>query len=340
MASPTAEIISLNSALESPQWESKLDLIKKTVANGATNDELELFLYHAKRSGLDPLARQIYFVKRKGRGTIQVGIDGLRLVADRTGQYAGNDDAEFTGETDRGYPAKAKVTVYKMIQGQRCAFSATARWDEYYPGDEQGFQWRKMPHVMLAKCAEALALRKAFPADLSGLYVHEEMEQADRLAPEPRPAQAREEVVDAEVLEGESLVKAAQKTLGTKAPKAAPAIEAKAETKSVASPEGKKAFGYAPERWPLPKMFTDPMTESQGKMMAAKARERDIPEEAVEPLRKLILTTYSVGVGSSKGNASLFIDWLINAEDESIDEALNAVEHPAEQFSLDVPDAE
>jgi phage recombination protein Bet len=333
MSSPTAEIISLNSALESPQWESKLDLIKKTVANGATNDELDLFLYHAKRSGLDPLARQIYFVKRKGRGTIQVGIDGLRLVADRTGQYAGNDDAEFTGETERGYPAKAKVTVYKMVQGQRCAFSATARWDEYYPGDEQGFQWRKMPHVMLAKCAEALALRKAFPADLSGLYVHEEMEQADRPAPAPNA------VIDAEVLEGSDLVKAAEKTLGAKAPKSASAsAQPKAEPKSTASPEGKKAYGYVPERWPLPKMFSDPMTESQGKMMGAKARERDIPEEALEPLRKLILSTYGVGTGHSKGNASLFIDWLINAEDESIDKALNAVEHPAEQFSLDVPE--
>jgi phage recombination protein Bet len=165
---------------ENPEWETKLELIKKTVANGATNDELELFLYQAKRSGLDPLARQIYFVKRKGRGTIQVGIDGLRLVAERSGNYAGSDDAELAGMTEQGYPESAKVTVYKMVQGQRCAFSATARWGEYYPGDEQGFQWRKMPCVMLSKCAEALALRKAFPADLSGLYVHEEMDQAGK----------------------------------------------------------------------------------------------------------------------------------------------------------------
>jgi hypothetical protein len=70
------------------------------------------------------------------------------------------------------------VTVYKMIAGQRCPFTATARWDQYYPGDSQGFMWRKMPHLMLGKCAEGLALRKAFPAELAGAYVKEEMDQA------------------------------------------------------------------------------------------------------------------------------------------------------------------
>ncbi|RYG36371.1 hypothetical protein EON81_10020, partial [bacterium] len=161
-----------------PEWEGKTELIRRTVAAGATNDELELFLHMARRSGLDPLARQIHFVKRRGRGVVQVGIDGLRLTADRTGLDAGNEDPEFFGSTDTGYPGKAKVTVYKLVAGLRCAFTASARWDEYYPGDEQGFMWRKMPSTMLGKCAEALALRKAFPADLSGLFIHEEMEQA------------------------------------------------------------------------------------------------------------------------------------------------------------------
>ncbi len=161
-----------------PTWESHVDLIRRTVAQGASPDELRLFLYTAKRAGLDPLARQIYYVRRQGKGTVQVSIDGLRLIADRTGRYAGGDAAEFLGETDAGMPAIARVTVYKMVGGVRCPFSATARWEEYYPGESQGFTWRKMPHTMLAKCAEALALRRAFPADLSGLYVHEEMAQA------------------------------------------------------------------------------------------------------------------------------------------------------------------
>lgn len=266
---------------EERKWEGKLELIKRTVANGASSDELDLFLYQAKRAGLDPLARQIYFVKRKGRGTIQVGIDGLRLIADRTGLYAGNDDAVFENE-DNGLPSRATVTVYKIVQGQRCPFSATARWQEYYPGDDQGFQWRRMPHVMLAKCAEALALRKAFPMELSGLYVHEEMEQADRQASVEQPS-------------GDDI---------------------------------RTAFGYGPSRWPSGKMFSSPVTESQAKMVGTKARERGVPEEQLPFLRSAVLKAYGVAEDNSKGNASLFIDWLMNASEEAMQEALaSAMEH-------------
>lgn len=153
----------------------QVGLIKRTIAAGATDDELALFLRQCRRTGLDPFARQIYCVKRQGKMTIQVGIDGFRLIADRSAQYAGNDDPVFDNEEK---PRKATVTVYKIVGGVRCDFTATARWDQYYPGDSQGFMWKKMPHLMLGKCAEALALRKAFPAELSGLYITEEMQQA------------------------------------------------------------------------------------------------------------------------------------------------------------------
>lgn len=153
----------------------KRALIKQTVAQDANDLELEFFLYNAQRFGLDPLARQIYFIKRKNKGTIQTGIDGFRLIADRTGAYAGNDDPVFTYD-DSPFPVSATVTVWKIVQGQRCPFTATALWAEYKP--DQDHMWRKMPHTMLAKCSEALALRKAFPANLSGLYAHEEMAQA------------------------------------------------------------------------------------------------------------------------------------------------------------------
>jgi phage recombination protein Bet len=160
------------------EWTAdQVELIKRTVANGATNDELKLFLYTAKRSGLDPLARQIHAVKRAGKMVIQTAIDGYRLIADRTGKYAGNDDPVFDNEEN---PRVASVSVWKLVEGVRCEFKATARWDQYFPGEAQGFMWRKMPHLMLGKCAEALALRKAFPAELSGLYTNDEMEQAGR----------------------------------------------------------------------------------------------------------------------------------------------------------------
>ncbi len=158
---------------------SKIALIKKMVAKDATNDELDVFLHQCRRTGLDPLAKQIYFRKQNSKQgpvvTIITGIDGYRLIADRTKKYAGNDDPIFDDEEN---PRKATVTVHKLIGGVRCPFTASARWDQYYPGDAQGFMWRKMSHLMLGKCAEALALRKAFPAELSGIYVKEEMDQA------------------------------------------------------------------------------------------------------------------------------------------------------------------
>lgn len=135
--------------------DSQIDLIKRTIAKDATDDELELFLYTARRLGLDPLARQLHFVKRQDKMTIQTGIDGYRLIAERTGSYAGNDDPVFAGgiELDGQFvPEKATVTVWKIVNGQRCPFVATARWVEYYPGDKLGWMWRKMPHLMLAKC--------------------------------------------------------------------------------------------------------------------------------------------------------------------------------------------
>ncbi len=162
----------------------QVDLIKRTVAKDATDAELELFLHHSQKLGLDPLAKQIYFTKRKNYKTNQdtvtilVAIDGYRLIADRTGLYAGNDDPVFT-EDDKG-PLKATVTIYKLVGGVRCAFTASARWSQYYPGEKLGFMWDKMPHLMLGKCAEGLALRKAFPAELSGTYTPEEMHQADK----------------------------------------------------------------------------------------------------------------------------------------------------------------
>lgn len=158
-----------------PLTQEQLELIKNTVAKGATNDELKLFLIAANRTGLDPFTKQIHFVKRAGRGSIQTGIDGYRAIAERSGTLAGIDDAVYDTESEP-HPNKATVRVYRIVNGIRVEFSASARWDEYVPPPGQDFMWRKMPYFMLGKVAEALALRKAFPNDLTGLYVHEEMQ--------------------------------------------------------------------------------------------------------------------------------------------------------------------
>lgn len=158
--------------------EQKIELLRESIANGAPPMEFELFVNVCNRTGLDPFAKQIYFIERGQKWSWQTSIDGYRLIADRTGNYAGSDEPVFTGDVN-GKPEAATVTVWKFVQGQRCAFSATARWKEYYPGDKSGMMWNKMPYLMLSKCAESLALRKAFPAELSGLYTREEMMQAD-----------------------------------------------------------------------------------------------------------------------------------------------------------------
>jgi phage recombination protein Bet len=157
-------------------------LVKSQIAKDANNDELQLFLYQCKRTGLDPMTRQIYFMKRAGKMTIQTSIDGFRVIAERSGDYAGQDEPVF--EEDNGKLIKATVKVYRWRGEQRyCAAVGVAYMNEYYPQAGQDFMWKKMPHTMLAKVAEALALRKAYPQDLSGLYTTEEMQQTEEIRP-------------------------------------------------------------------------------------------------------------------------------------------------------------
>lgn len=175
----TAEIARIHPPAADYEPED-IEFIKRTVAPGCTDQELQLFLYTCRHTGLDPLLKQIYCIKRGGKATIQVSIDGYRLIADRTGQYAGSDKPEFV-YGDKALPISCTVTVYKLLGGVRCPFTATAFWDEYAQSynNKLAEMWAKMPHTMLAKCAESLALRKAFPAELAGTYTNEEMSQDD-----------------------------------------------------------------------------------------------------------------------------------------------------------------
>jgi len=173
----------------------QIQLIKRSICcpahREATNDELALFVGQCKRTQLDPFAKQIYaifrFDKRLNREvmTVQTGIDGFRVIAERTGRYLGHVGTWWCGEDEQWKevwlsktpPKAAKVTVRKIVDGQISDTTAVAHWSEYV--DDKSPMWKTMPANQLAKCAEAKALRQAFPNDLSGLYTSDEMAQAD-----------------------------------------------------------------------------------------------------------------------------------------------------------------
>jgi len=178
----TTEIAKRDNTLQKFTNE-ELDLIKKTVAKDATDQELSLFLYTASMRGLNPLTRQVHFVKRGGQGTIQTGIDGFRLIAQRTGKYAPGTKPTVFEYDSKGNLLRATVFGVRLMNGQAFEFSATAKFSEYaqYFNGQLGTMWKKMPETMLEKCAEAKMLRRGFPEELSGLYTHEEMAQADNI---------------------------------------------------------------------------------------------------------------------------------------------------------------
>jgi len=191
--------------------EEQIGILRAHVAPNFSDAELAYGLTVAKARGLDPFAKQVYFTKRRQwdrdsngyieRVTVEPTIDGFRVIAARTSEMDGCEDPVWCGADgvwhdvwlSKDPPAAAKVTVYR--RNHRKHYSAVARFDEYAQRKKDNSltqMWQKMPGAMLAKCAEALALRRAFPEALGGIYTHEEMMQADTEArdmlPPERPA--------------------------------------------------------------------------------------------------------------------------------------------------------
>jgi phage recombination protein Bet len=196
--------------------EEQFGILKARIAPADCRPaELGLFLMQCKRTGLDPFACQIYLVryKKNSPASIVTSIDGFRLIAERSGKYGGQTKTEWCGPDGvwkdvwmdlNEMPFAARVGVCRT--DWREPLYAVARLVSYLPSYyDEGVKkpspmWQKMPDVMLAKVAEALAIRRAFPQETSGLYTEDEMEQARASA---APAAAAPANQQAEVVQGE-----------------------------------------------------------------------------------------------------------------------------------------
>lgn len=167
-----------------------------------TDEDQQFFVMTCNRLLLDPFAKQLHAVwrydsiEKREKMAIQVGIDGFRLQAERSGKYEGQRGPEWCGMDGVWHdvwlsdkpPAAARVGVWR--RGARELLWGTATWREYAQKNRDGQpnrMWAAMPAIMLAKVAESIALRKAFPYELSGLYTEDEMAQADNAFVEHQP---------------------------------------------------------------------------------------------------------------------------------------------------------
>jgi phage recombination protein Bet len=175
--------------------------------------DLSVFLHYCQRTGMDPFTRQIYMIGRwdgqaqRKKYTIQMAIDGFRIIAQRSHQYAGQTEPQWCGldgvwrdvwVDHTKPPVASRIGVYRA--GWPAPTYAVAHFAEFAPTKKDGsleLMWKRMPANQIAKCAEAAALRKAFPHDLSGIYVPEEMERADEMPTvAPSVARTEPEVID------------------------------------------------------------------------------------------------------------------------------------------------
>lgn len=196
------KVMALQSNVESNQLPSahfnahQLEILKNTICRGISYEEFQIFLMACIKTQLDPFMRQIYAVKRKYKKpdgswgesmTIQTGIDGYRLIAERTGCYAPGPECTYTLDANGNLVSATSYIKKQTKDGTWHTVSSSAYLDEYMQsfvdrktGEKKpSGMWATMPKTMLAKCAESQALRKAFPAEMSGVYTKEEMEQAE-----------------------------------------------------------------------------------------------------------------------------------------------------------------
>lgn len=190
--------------------ERQREVLKSVIGADLNDDELDFALINSQRTGLDIFSRQMHVWKQQGKMIMMTSIDGLRLVARRTGKYSGRSDIQWMGADGvwvaawikEGHPLAARCSVRHLDDPEPT--TAVALWAEFAQYTTNNNQrvlrnlWATKPTVMLGKCAEAAALRAAFPAELSGFYTEDEINTAEDLMaaqkadPENRPSAGTE----------------------------------------------------------------------------------------------------------------------------------------------------
>lgn len=158
-------------------------LLNRTICKDLSREELALFSQICQSKGLDPFSNQIYAIKRGGRLTFQTGIDGLRSIAERTGEYEGQEDPVWYDASGAQHyvwlkeeaPVACRVGIFR--KGMQRPIRAIATFVEFRSGSNP--LWKTMPAHLLSKCAEALAIRKAFPQAVGGIYERDEPMKID-----------------------------------------------------------------------------------------------------------------------------------------------------------------
>jgi len=206
--------------------ESKIQLLKNTICKGANDTEFQIFLHACQRTGLDPFMKQIHAVKRPERlkdgtwresMTIQTAIDGYRLIAERTNKYSPGKEPTYQYDTEGRLLCATAYIKKQTADGSWHEVSASAFYEEYVQTTKDGKPtkfWEKMKHNQLAKCAESLALRRAFPAELSGIYTTDEMGQASFDIPTEIEVAPKDNELDEKILELMNFVPESDKEIG------------------------------------------------------------------------------------------------------------------------------
>jgi phage recombination protein Bet len=211
----------------------------------ATNADLAVFMHYCQKTGLDPFSKQIYMLNRRehvGGGqyadkqTIQIGIEGFRVIRDRAARRDGVRvsygetvwyDTDGTGYKiwlRDGAPAGCGMVVFK--DGE--PFPAVLTFAEYVQTNKEGNptgKWANAPAHQLEKCCEAYGLRRAFPHDLGGLYIEEEVSTADAAAGTTPPMRPRR-ITSAEVIGVDDAAPGEGEDTQSLQPESAPAADA------------------------------------------------------------------------------------------------------------------